>query len=326
MEAATPTLEPPVASRPPLVQPRAPGQAWSRLDKIGLAFCWASGVGLCVIAGAIVIYMMVRGIQYLDLSMLVDRPLADLDQSKTGGFFDPLVGTLLLTVLGTAIAAPVGVAIAVWLVEFGRPAGPHARSSPGSRSWPERRASCSRSSDCWSSRPAPPVPLLHGRGRRRVRAVVLHRRDHDGADRAAARRRRDARGAAGDPGARPRGLVRAGERKVGDRPARAGPRRARRNRHRHEPRHGRIAGDTAIVVVLLGASLQLQAEGDLPLLKTLQGTGSTLTSYVYNNSPAGEGNAPEKAYAAAFVLLLIVVFLNFAVTRIATRKERAWRS
>ncbi len=39
----------------------------------------------------------------------------------------------------------------------------------------------------------------------------------------------------------------------------------------------------------------------------LRGTGSTLTSYVYNNSPAGEGNAPEKAYAAAFVLLLIVV-------------------
>ena len=46
---------------------------------------------------------------------------------------------------------------------------------------------------------------------------------------------------------------------------------------------------------------------------TLRGTGSTLTSYVYNNSPAGEGNAPQKAYAAAFVLLLIVLALNFAV-------------
>ncbi len=66
---------------------------------------------------------------------------------------------------------------------------------------------------------------------------------------------------------------------------------------------GRIAGDTAIVVILLGASLQLQKEGSAPVLGTLRGTGSTLTSYVYNNSPAGEGNAPEKAYAAAFVLL-----------------------
>ena len=39
----------------------------------------------------------------------------------------------------------------------------------------------------------------------------------------------------------------------------------------------------------------------------LRGTGSTLTSYIFDNSPAGEGNAPQKAYAAAFVLLLIVL-------------------
>ena len=82
---------------------------------------------------------------------------------------------------------------------------------------------------------------------------------------------------------------------------------------------GRIAGDTAIVVVLLGATLQLDPQGDVPGLKTLKGTGGTLTSYVYNNSPAGEGNAPQKAYAAAFVLLLIVIALNFAVDMIAKR-------
>ena len=71
---------------------------------------------------------------------------------------------------------------------------------------------------------------------------------------------------------------------------------------------GRIAGDTAIVVILLGASLQLAAAtATCPVSSTLRGTGSTLTSYVYNNSPAGEGNAPEKAYAAAFVLLVIVI-------------------
>ena len=57
---------------------------------------------------------------------------------------------------------------------------------------------------------------------------------------------------------------------------------------------GRIAGDTAIVVVLLGATLQLDAGGGAPVLGTLRGTGSTLTSYVYNNSPAGEGNAAEE--------------------------------
>ena len=56
-------------------------------------------------------------------------------------------------------------------------------------------------------------------------------------------------------------------------------------------------------------------------LDTLRGTGSTLTSYVFVNSPAGEGNAPEKAYAAAFVLLTIVVVLNFCVDLIARRRS-----
>ena len=37
---------------------------------------------------------------------------------------------------------------------------------------------------------------------------------------------------------------------------------------------------------------------------------------MYKNSPAGEGNAPQKAYAAAFVLLMIVLALNAIVTRL----------
>ncbi|MBJ7472334.1 MAG: ABC transporter permease subunit, partial [Solirubrobacteraceae bacterium] len=83
---------------------------------------------------------------------------------------------------------------------------------------------------------------------------------------------------------------------------------------------GRIAGDTAIVVILLGATLRTQPiETGLPGLDVLRGTGSTLTSYVYNNSPAGEGNAADKAYAAGFVLLLIVILLNFAVSAVLRR-------
>ena len=54
----------------------------------------------------------------------------------------------------------------------------------------------------------------------------------------------------------------------------------------------------------------------VPLVGFLRGTGSTLTSYVLN-SPAGEGNAPQKAYAAAFVLLLIILVLNAVVGRIS---------
>ncbi len=84
---------------------------------------WVAGLSLCAIAGAIVTYMAVRGIQYLDLSLLTEHPLPGLDQSETGGFLDPLIGTFILTVLGTLIAAPVGIAVAVWLSEYGKPAG-----------------------------------------------------------------------------------------------------------------------------------------------------------------------------------------------------------
>jgi phosphate transport system permease protein len=78
---------------------------------------------------------------------------------------------------------------------------------------------------------------------------------------------------------------------------------------------GRIIGDTAIVVVLLGATLQNSPENGVPLLGFLRGTGSTLSSYIYNNSPAGEGNAPQKAYAAVFVLVLVILALNAIVGR-----------
>ena len=37
---------------------------------------------------------------------------------------------------------------------------------------------------------------------------------------------------------------------------------------------GRIIGDTAIVVILLGATLKNEAVGSIPLLSTLRGTGS----------------------------------------------------
>ena len=59
----------------------------------------------------------------------------------------------------------------------------------------------------------------------------------------------------------------------------------------------------------------------MPVLGFLRGTGSTLTSYVYYNSPAGEGNSHEKAYAAAFVLLMIVLALNALVTRLTTGRS-----
>jgi phosphate transport system permease protein len=86
---------------------------------------------------------------------------------------------------------------------------------------------------------------------------------------------------------------------------------------------GRVIGDTAIILVLLGSTLNLQ--GAPGFLGALRGQGSTVTSYIYSNSPTGEGNQPTKAYAAAFVLLMFVLLLNVLVEIVNRRaKELRW--
>ncbi len=78
---------------------------------------------------------------------------------------------------------------------------------------------------------------------------------------------------------------------------------------------GRIIGDTAIVMLTLGATLRMT--GIQPWwapqnwISTLRNTGSTLTSYIYFASPAGEGNMTAKAFGASLVLIVIIILLNF---------------
>ena len=318
-----------VASRLRLPRPtdRGGNETWSLVDRLGVALCWAAGLALCVIAGGIVIYMLVRGLQYVTPKLLTSHPQPELDQSKAGGFLDPLIGSFVITLIGISIAAPAGVAIAVWLSEYGRP-GWLARAvesgieivagTPsivlaifglvvfqqhvfGFLSFTAQGGAVFARSflTAGAMMALIALPLVVGATREALQAIPAHVREASyalGKTRIATVRRVLL------PGARP-GIATGATLGM-----------------------GRIVGDTAIVVILLGASLQLSPEGGVPLLKTLRGTGSTLTSYVYNNSPAGEGNAPEKAYAAAFVLLVIVVLLNFAVDLIARSRGPAWKA
>jgi len=295
--------------------------SWRLTDRIGLALCWAAGLLLCLIAAGIVIYMAYRGLQFLRPHLLWERPLSDSDQSKSGGFLDPLVGTVALTIIGTAIALPLGVTTAVWLVEFGRPSWLARLVESGVEViagtpdivlaifglvlfqqqifallsfQAEGNAVFGRSFLTAGTMMAlVALPFIVGSTREALQTIPRHVREASfalGKTRAATIRRVLL------PASRPgiaTGTV------LG---------------------MGRIVGDTAIVVILLGATLQLQRVGGPPLIGDARGTGSTLTSYVYNNSPAGEGNASEKAYAAAFVLLLVVIGLNLIAGRLGRRK------
>lgn len=298
--------------------PAGASRSWPLVDRAGLALCWAFGISLCLVAAAIVTYMGVQGVQYLRPELLFERPVPGVDQQRTGGFLDPILGTLLIVGGAIAIAAPLGVATAVWLSEYGRPAWLArlvesgievvagtpaivlalfglAFFTQGVFGWlsstAEGGAVLGRSLlICCVVLSFEALPLVVGATREGLQATPRHVREASlalGKTRAATIHRILL------PVARPNIATGCA---LG---------------------MGRAAGDTAVVLLLGGATLQLETSESLPGLNVLQGTGSTLTTYVYANSPSGEGGAEQKAYAAAFVLLLMILALNWAVDRIA---------
>jgi len=301
---------------------------WRWGDRLVLLCAWTAGLGLCAIAAAIVIYMGYRGIEYLTPSLLVTRPAISTSQAGTGGILDPLIGTLLLTVIGIALAFPLAVASAIWVAEYGqvgRARQAFARIVESSveivagtpdivlalfgvaifqlgilaplsfraegggvygRSFIAAGAMMSLIA----------LPPLFVATRDGLRAVPAHMRE---------------------------AAFALGKTRI------ATIRRVLLPSVRSNIATGvtlsvsRIIGDTAIVVLLLGKTLHIETQGSTPVASLLRGTGSSLTSYVYDNSPAGEGAAPQKAYAAAFVLLLFVLGLNLLVDRIGRSQAQS---
>jgi phosphate transport system permease protein len=299
---------------------RSPWSSWRWSDRAIHAAAWGSGLLLCLIAGALVLFLAIKGIQYLRPALLVTRPQAGIDQSQTGGFLDPILGTIILSVIGIGIATPVAAASAVWLSEYGRPRGlaravessieiiagtpdivlaifglalfqtrllgplSFTSSSGGvfGRSFFAAGAMLSLVA----------IPSVFTAARSGLEAIPRHQRE---------------------------GAYALGKTRI------ATIRRVLLPAMRPDLATGvtlgigRIVGDTAIVLVLLGGTLRLEPQGGVPGLGLLRGTGSSLTTYISGNSPAGEGNAPQKAYAAAFVLLIIVLLLNTLATRVGRR-------
>jgi phosphate transport system permease protein len=299
-------------------------RSWRWSDRLILLGAWVAGLGLCVIAGAIVIYFCVRGIEYLRPEMLVTRPQASLSQSGSGGFLDPLLGTALLTAIGMAFATPLAVSTALWIVEYGRPAvlarlvessieivagtpdiviaifglavfqlGFLGPLSSTSASGVVLGSSFIAAGATMSLIALPPLFVATRDG---LEAVPAHMRE---------------------------AAFALGKTRI------TTIRRVLLPAVRSNIATGatlgisRIIGDTAIVLLLLGNTLRLETQGSVPVLNVLRGLGSTLTYYVYWNSPAGEGGAPQKAYAAAFVLLIFVLALNALVARISRPRARA---
>lgn len=311
-----------------IVRPRRESTAsWPLVDRLAYLLCWAVGIGLCVVAVGIVLFMFIKGITALRLNLFVESPSAGVihNERYSGGFLDPLIGTFLLTAIGIAIALPVGVGIAVWLVEYARPrwlmrmvesaietiagipsvvlalfglllfARPLFAFLCGSTAAGGVTGQSFFAAGIIMAVLA--LPLIVVATREALLQVPARMRE---ASFALGKTRTTTTWRVLLPSIRPG--VAAGT-VLG---------------------MGRIIGDTAIIVILLN-TLKLEGAGGAPVLSTLRGTGSTLSSYIYYYAPTGDGNSPQKAYAAGFVLLMIVLGLNALVTRLTLRSgsERA---
>jgi phosphate transport system permease protein len=249
-----------------------------------------------------------------------------LTSNSTGGFLDPMLGTVLVALLAIIIAAPVGICVAVWLSEYGRPSalarvaestiemlagspsivlalfGTLIFESPVLGFLSQKTPSGVVYGRSFFAAGAMlsliALPLVVTTVREGLQAIPSHVREASyavGKTKIATARRVLL------PAARPSVVTGT---MLGI---------------------GRVIGDTAIIVVLLGATMTLEGAGSTPLLRTLRGTGSTLTSYIFANAPTGDLNQPSKAYAAAFVLLMMVLALNAAVDVFSRRaKELRW--
>ncbi len=306
-------------------------RTWRWSDRLVLLAAWAAGLTLCAVLAAVLLYMGYRGIQYLRPALIFSHPAVGTTQSQTGGFLDPMLGTLMLTAIGIALAAPLAICSALWIVEYGRT----GRGRRGMTRVVEAAIEIVAGT--------PDIVIaFFGLAIFQLHLFAFASETADGAT-VASGQSFLAAGAMMSLIALPPIFVAVRDGLLGV-PAHMreaafalGKTRAATIRRVLLPAVrpsiatgvtlgvSRIIADTAIVVVLLGDRLRIeqQAQGGLPVLSLLKGTGSSLTSYVYDNSPAGEGAAPQKAYAAAVVLLLFALALNLVVERISRAQARS---
>ena len=315
------SLRPP----PPRQNPSESSSSWRLTDRIGLAFAWVLGLLFCAIAVAIVVYLAVQGIRYLHPHLLWTNPKVADTEAGSGGFLAPILGTFLIAGLGTAIAAPLGVSVAVWLVEYSRP----------------RALARMVESTVEMFAGVPSVvlalfglivfdqgifgflsqtnggivfgkslfvagiiltfvalPYVVSSSREGLQAIPNHVREASyavGKSKATTIRRIVL------PAARPSVITGT---MLG---------------------FGHAIGDTAIIVLLAGDTGNLQPATGVWPFDIFRGTGSTLTFFFLLYGDNGDLNHPQLAYAAAFVLMIIVLLLNVIASVFARRsRELRW--
>jgi phosphate transport system permease protein len=295
--------------------------SWRKRDRLGLGFAWFIGLMFCVICVTIVAYLAVQGVHYLHPSLLYTNATISTTGQEGGGLLSATIGTLVAATIAMMIAGTFGVGIAVWLSEYARPrwlarivestvemfAGAPAivlalfgvavfsNQIFGFLSTVENGHAYGKSFFvCSVILSLLGLPLVVASVREGLQAIPNHVRE---ASYAVGKSKITTIRRVLLPAVRPNIITGT---MIGA---------------------GHVIGDTAIIVFLLGDTYTLQPTGGIPILKYLLGTGDTLTSYTYDNAPTGSLNQPHKAYAAAFLLLIMVLIINLIVD-VFGRKSR----
>ena len=307
----------------PPVLPPAASRSWRLRDRIGLGLAWFIGLLFCAICVAIVAFLAVQGIRFLRPEMLWTNPKAGYNQSETGGILAQLLGSIFITVIAMAIATPVGIGVAVWLSEYARPRilarvvestvemlagtpsivlalfGLIVFESGVLSFLSTKHGGIVYGKSFLVAGPILSLlglPIVVTNVREGLQAIPNHVREASyGLGKTKITTIRRVLLPATRPSIVSGSMIGAGH----------------------------VIGDTTVILFLLGDTLRLQpANGFLGFLR---GTGSTLTSFTYDNAPTGDLNQPQKAYAAAFLLLLIVLVVNIIVAFAGrNNRDRTW--
>jgi phosphate transport system permease protein len=86
-------------------------------EKIAKAFIWTAALSVLAVLVAILIYILVMGLPHISWSFLTELPRS---MGREGGIAPAIVGTLWVTALAILIAMPFGIGAAFYLAEYTR--------------------------------------------------------------------------------------------------------------------------------------------------------------------------------------------------------------
>jgi phosphate transport system permease protein len=299
-------------------------------SRVGIALCWAASIAVAVVCLFMIGYLAWQGWHSINWTFLSTDPVASLSEDSAGGVRTPMVGTAILVVSSILLILPVAIGAAVYLAEY-----------MDERWWITRIVRIGL--ETLASVPSVVFGMF---GLAVFTLSAFSFLSASGAEGANASFGRSFLVASIVMGVHILPFViKVAEEAIRSIPASLrqgalalGMTKWRTIRKVVLPAAapgiatavvlgmGLAAGDTAIVWLTLGGTMTMAADQWWRVsnwLPVLRGAGSTLTTYIYFNSPAGDGNSPGAAFGAALVLIAIVLALNLTAQLVFRRGSKA---